>query len=111
MRSTKAWTSARLTVFLFWNELAGEGHGSKTAMDGTKCQITNRSKQKIDLPARLLFLDGRVDLKSSISSSILEFKKKIALKTNTRKYLVERVDAPPIDFLPTPITELHSAKK
>ena len=71
MRSTKAWTSARLTVFLFWNELAGEGHGSKTAMDGTKCQIS--SKQKIDLPARLLFLDGRVDLKSSISSSILEF--------------------------------------
>ena len=109
MRSTKAWTSARLTVFLFWNELAGEGHGSKTAMDGTKCQITN-SKQKIDLPARLLFLDGRVDLKSSISSSILEFKKKIDLKTSTRKYLVERVDAP-IDFLPTPITELHSAKK
>ena len=89
MRSTKAWTSARLTVFLFWNELAGEGHGSKTAMDGTKCQITQRSK--IDLPARLLFLDGRVDLKSSISSSILEFKKKIALKTNTRKLLVERV--------------------
>ena len=44
MRSTKAWTSARLTVFLFWNELAGEGHGSKTAMDGTKCQITHRSK-------------------------------------------------------------------
>ena len=75
--------------------------------------MSNNTPQqtKIDLPARLLFLDGRVDLKSSISSSILEFKKKIALKTNTRKYLVERVDAPPIDFLPTPITELHSAKK